>query len=256
MARKRFEYGPPGLPEYLNLPIAEGTLAGGVRQQKDVYATPANMSGRLISVRRETELPIWIEEMSADFSIQGVEAQSRRIRQFYPRAFQQPSLTITGRCANDRRFNEVAEFVRQSQVDALSIAESPLALDIPYLSTGKPERRHRGWRVRGYIENIQAGAQRFNPAPSFQFKFVISYSQYDESGNVGLIQDSRVEAAGREILTWLDVIQNNDDYFSGPAYLDTSGGDVVVVTSDDVKGSITDVQALPFINGDFFVIGS
>lgn len=61
---------------------------------------------------------------------------------------------------------------------------------------------NRGWVLKGYIQNIQAGAKRFDPAPQFQFQFLVSQMQD------GAWTDESVDVAGLKTLSWMDQFAN------------------------------------------------
>lgn len=61
---------------------------------------------------------------------------------------------------------------------------------------------NRGWTLKGYIKNIQAGAKRFDPAPQFEFQFLVSQMQD------GAWTDEAVDVAGLKTLSWMDQFAN------------------------------------------------
>lgn len=214
----RYEYKKKSGSMYLNNPIDQGQLA---TQFDNRVADEVSGTAKLLNRQSGEFLWLWIEDIKSDFAMSGKSAQSRVYNQFYPRSFNQPKFLIQGRLANDRQFNELAEFVRESQVGAIHYAEAPLSFQMPYRGlTGIPEdridyKRHSGWVVQGYIPKVQAGAKNHNPAPQFSFEYVFTYSKQD--GHVGLFQDGKIRAQGREIMSWMEVIKN-DSNFSGQGF--------------------------------------
>lgn len=217
--RYQYTFKPNG-SMFLNNPIDQGAIA---TQFDNRVADEVSGTIKLINRLNGDYLYVWVEEMGADFSLTGVTAQSRTYRQFYPRSFNQPHFSITGRASNDKRLNELSEFVRESQVAALHYAQAPLSLQMPYRGLRDVPadhidyKRHAGWALDGYVPKVRSGAERFNPAPEFSFDFIISFGQGDESGQVGLFQDGKVKSAGRRIMSWMDIIKNGED-FSGEGF--------------------------------------
>lgn len=167
------------------------------------------------------EVDFYIEEMSVDFAMGGKSAQSRRVREFFPRNFVQPSLMITGTAPSSYEFNRLAAFVRGTHLYAVSGRElraagvayrtvkdktgiTPLnTVRLHIESGGRNTRRnhkgrHRPWIVEGYVKNMQAGAEKENHAPQFSFEFVVANTI---SG--AIYKDSAVQA--RRILPWMDI---------------------------------------------------
>lgn len=170
-------------------------------------------------------IPLIIEEIETSFQMGGTTAQSAELRQFYPRNFVQPTLTVRGRMPNGFQYNRLASFVRVAQIAALgkrflrhsgTVRTSKSGTYIPTMlftvngSDDKLHARKRHWkgphkplRLEGYVKTIQAGAEHHNQAPPFEFEFVAAHSHF--SGSVGIYSDDRSE--GTEILPWIDIFE-------------------------------------------------
>ena len=176
------------------------------------------------------ELKLWIEDMVLNFSMSGTSGQSRYRRQFYPKAFNQPTMVVKGKMPNQYEYNRLAGFVRESHFDALNqtnrktfadgtqaqFDKKTLTLYIKNAGDNTPPKRnlkggHLVMAFEGYIKNIQAGAKKFQFAPDFQFEFVIAGSK--DTGAIGIYKDDIVQ--GSKIMSWMDVFKQN--HFSGSA---------------------------------------
>lgn len=211
-------------------------------------------SARFINVKGET-LDFWIEEIEAKFDMAGTTAQSQKVRQFFPHNMVQPSVTIRGRAPNSYQFNRLAAFVRVGQFEGLSGRELR-ALGVPvrnvtdrqgrsvviptlrliirngsgdaalagekYPFSGRTVKgRHQAWKLEGYVKAFKAGAQRFDPAPSFEFEYLIAESQgpSQDQPNVGIWSDTAV--AGDDIRPWADIFRDKGK--KGFVHFHTSG---------------------------------
>ena len=201
-------------------------------------ADPAGRSNGMISDQFGRKIYFWVEEMEASVNMAGSTSQSRRTRQFFPHNMNQPSFVIRGRCPDSYRFNQLAEFVRESQYASVSgkelramgssvsynnsrvsdtagnptgdsIFDPTVKLTIlgrPTNNTGNPfidgsdspnatKGKNHEWVMNGYIKNIQAGAKKFDPAPAFEFEFLVSQVK------VGLWTDADTKPT--ETLNWM-----------------------------------------------------
>jgi len=174
------------------LPIRKGY---GVRYISETDPSTNNYTAKLTD-QFNREIYFWIEDMDITININGSTGQSRSVRQFFPHNLSQPSITIRGRHADSYRRNLFAIFVRESQYNALSSRyysqddadfDPLIELSIngrksdedlrgeanPGSNTARKGRPHQ-WVAKGYIKNIQAGAKRFDPAPTFEFEFLVA----------------------------------------------------------------------------------
>ena len=201
-------------------------------------ANPVGRSNGMISDQFGRKIYFWVEEMEASVNMSGSTSQSRRTRQFFPHNMNQPSFVIRGRCPDSYRFNQLAEFVRESQYASVSGKElRAMGSSVPYNNsrisdssgnstgdsvfdptveltilgrptnnTGDPfidgaakptatKGKNHEWVMNGYIKNIQAGAKRFDPAPAFEFEFLVSQVK------VGLWTDAATKPT--ETLNWM-----------------------------------------------------
>lgn len=146
----------------------------------------------------QRQINLWITDLQADFSVSGDQAQSRMLREFFPRSFNDVTLTIIGNCANSQEFNRLALFVREAQWRALHALNTGAAnvnpmvtfvlhSNFPY-STNRTKGQHRPWNVSGYVQSMEAGAIAQNVAPEFAIQFIVAESSLH--GNTGLWADS------------------------------------------------------------------
>jgi len=213
-------------------------------------------SGMLIT-NNNNVLKLWIEDVVMDFSMSGSAGQSRYRKQFYPKAFNQPTMKVSGRMPNQFEYNKLASFIRESHFDALNqvnrnIGEvfadnkydtNTIRFFIKGTSSGtqtQPKRNLKGNHLplgfRGYIKNIAAGATKFEFAPQFKFDFVIASSV--DTGQVGIYSDTL--DLGTQIMSWMDLFKKyhfswkagqpmlDSGKVSPPDFSDQTSGDSLV----------------------------
>lgn len=231
MANKNTEYkwstGNTESPlEILNNPINTGYYVDKPNKSADKSET---WNGVLITTSGQ-ELKLWIEDLRLNFSMSGTMGQSRYRKQFYPKAFNQPSMMVRGKMPNQYEYNKLAAFIRESHFDALNqtnrktvsdgtkatFDKKTVTLRIKNAGEGpRPKRNLKGGHIvlafEGYIKNIEAGAEKFQFAPDFQFEFVVAGSK--DTGSIGIYKDDVVQ--GSKIMSWMDVFKK--DHFSGSA---------------------------------------
>lgn len=190
-----------------------------------------NWNGRLVD-QLGSSVDLWITEFDTSFAMGGSTGQSRYHRQFFPRNFTEPIVTVTGRVANTYEYNRLSAFVRRSHYYSLRADEfaadqkqtqgkvSGRHMDsgsaIPTVTLilrggGIPAAYnakgvHKPWVVDGYIKSMPAGAKHHDPAPEFKFEFIISQSQYVPA-TTGIYEDHLV--VGSQLLSWMDVFEKN-----------------------------------------------
>jgi|GEM_PF-3074247 len=191
----------------------------------------------ILSAAFGTDLKLWVYDVNMDFSISGSTGQSRYRREFYPKSFNQPTMTVKGQMANQFEYNRLAAFVRETHLEALT---SNSSLYITKQRQGRPKvsntassslqtvkllirrspkqmggvgkiRRnlkgaHRDIVLEGYIKNITAGAMKFNFAPEFQFDFIVAASYL--TGSVGIYDEDLV--VGSQLMNWNDQLKKNN----------------------------------------------
>lgn len=195
-------------------------------------------NGRMTNQYGET-IDFYVEEIEASFEMTGTTAQSRNVRQFMPHNIVQPVIMVTGRAPNNFQYNRLASFVRASQYAAINLGEATLETitgrSNPKVETvtllvkngkepgvfngkvgsGNTGRHVKGihvpWEVQGYIKKIQAGGERFNYAPKFQFEFSVAESNFKQGTiNMGMWEDVLVQ--GQELKPWLDWINKKGEF--------------------------------------------
>ena len=193
-----------------------------------------NWTARLIKTNNKY-LNLWVEEASIDFSMTGSTGQSRWKREFYPHSFDQPILKMAGIMPNQREYNKLAAFVRESHSEALNVngdirpqsnaseksniyykhygddATIPLPtvtlIMNPRSVEGRPRNQkggRKGMQLEGYIKSIAAGGTKFNFAPQFSIEFVIAQSD----GSKGIFGDNL--SSGSKITDWMTLFRKDD----------------------------------------------
>jgi len=177
-------------------------------------------------------MKLWVNEINIDFSLTGVTGQSRYRRQFFPRAFNQPKMTVSGTMPNQKEYNRLASFIRECHFAAVtgnqdlydnkdgnpdkarkgaSVSAQTITLLVkdsgPKVVKSAPRHTkggHLPLKVEGYITNIAAGATKFNFAPDFQFEFIPAYSTM-KADKIGIYED--VEDDGSQISSWMEIFR-------------------------------------------------
>lgn len=276
----------PTLSEFRNNRYSSGKIYGAHLPLHRGYGVAAfdfnpadkQPNGRMVNVKGE-KIDFYIEEIETGFEMAGTTAQSHRKRQFFPHNMVQPAITIRGRANNSFQYNRLASFVRVSQYQSLDTQQLrkegvPLrTLDtkvgtqiVPTLRLiirngsgrnalkggrypfgGKNVKgRHQGWILEGYVRNIAAGAKRHDPAPAFEFQFMVAESQQNGQ-NIGIWSDTAV--AGNAIKPWIEVFKSRgkkgfvrgDRIESGGVNGDTDFIDTVGDVIDDVIDGLEDL---------------
>jgi len=195
--------------------------------------TKDNWTIRLIKPNNKY-LNLWVEDASIDFSMHGSTGQSRWKREFYPHSFNQPVLKLMGRMPNQREYNKLAAFVRESHAEALRVnknltektnagVKSYAGTRIPLptvtlimnpryyyndraIDAKRSPRNQKGGRkgmeLEGYIKSIAAGSKKFEFAPQFEIQFIIASSK----GSVGIYDDKL--RAGSKITDWMTLFKD------------------------------------------------
>lgn len=190
-----------------------------------------NWNVRLIKPNKKY-LNLWVENAQIDFSMSGSTGQSRWRREFYPHSFNEPTLILTGYAPNQREYNKIAAFVRESHSEALNVGrlakvntsektkgdkETPTVTLLmkssnqDYKPRGQKGGR-RGMKLEGYIASIAAGAQKFQQAPKFEIAFIVAASD----GAVGIYNDTLT--TGSKITDWMTLFK--EDHFGAQSGTD------------------------------------
>lgn len=210
--------------KFLNRQIGPSTDTGYAVSVPNVSANDPNKNNwnvQLIKLNNKY-LNLWVEEASVDFSMSGKTGQSRYKREFYPHSFNEPTLRLVGKMPNQREYNKLAAFVRESHSEALHGSTNTtetsreqqkvyptvtlLMKSTDFLRQAQPRTQkgaHRGMKLEGYIKSIAAGATKFEFAPAFEIQFVVAAA----NGTVGIYEDTLV--AGSQIKSWMTLFKVN-----------------------------------------------
>lgn len=124
---------------------------------------------------------LWIDQFQPDFGITGMDAQSKYKADFYPRFLTAPRFSIRTQCFNQEQYNRIVKFIRTGMIRHLATditGKSLFELRIDDRRALNKYRRttkggYTGWALTGYIESVEAGAERFVNSPTLEFTFVL-----------------------------------------------------------------------------------
>jgi hypothetical protein len=181
------------------------------------------------------QVPLWIQEITADFSLTGNTAQSMTKRDFYAHNFTQPSFNFRGQTFNEAQYGYLTEFIRRAQVRQLLEIGNPkgdwekrgfLRIVVPKagfvpqrvrirrkgkqgpVTWRRKNRSQRGERdhmiITGYIKAIQRRHERFVNAPEWNFEFITARML------AGPFSDSPVRSEKlRDIKDWTEFLRGD-----------------------------------------------
>lgn len=178
-----------------------------------------NWNVQLIKLNKKY-LNLWVDSAGIDFSLSGNTGQSRYKREFYPHSFNEPTLVMRGRMPNQREYNKLAAFVRESHSEALNVNRNyneksggtkpyptvTLIMKSNVQQKGQPRNQkggHMGMKLEGYIKSIAAGNQKFDFAPEFEIQFIVAASD----GTVGIYEDTL--DAGSQTISWMTLFKEH-----------------------------------------------
>lgn len=140
--------------------------------------------------------PIWVYDLTSDFSLTGTTGQSVGKRDFYARNFNQPVYNFSGQTHNEHDYGRLVEFVRDAQEACVFSPKRTImqvlinghrGADEVILHPGTDRARRapivRGQRgrrpplgVQGYVNTIRRAHKRWVNAPEYQLQFIIQRS--------------------------------------------------------------------------------
>jgi hypothetical protein len=155
-------------------------------------------------------LYLWVHDINIDFTRGGSYGQSRYRRQFFPKAFNQPTMTVSGRAPNQYQYNLMAAFMRESHTEALS-GSSKQTIRIVLKGAGRDNPKnqsnikggHKPLIFEGYLKTIDAGAQKFNYAPEYSFEVILAASTL--TGKIGIYEDTL--GGGSGAVSWMSMFK-------------------------------------------------
>jgi len=193
---------------------------------------------------------IFVQEVTADFTLSATSAQGPFKRDLYPHNFVQPSYTINCQSPNQEHRARVAEFIRRSQLRSMQglgllklfipAAGDNVVTIVRYVnkrtkrtSTSRIVRNQKGARsalaLEGYVQNVARGAERFVNAPDYTFNFIVARSL------AGPFQDDPVKTSSlTDVKTWNQLLTGN--FVTDP----DSSKDNLVHTTDEVSSNTND----------------
>lgn len=170
----------PGAGDVPN-PLTQGYFVTTPATAPDVDGKLANGANAFLEDSRGNRIGMWVNDISADFSLAGSTAQGPTRRDFYPHNFTQPSVKIKGQTTNNYEYNRLAEFIRHTHRDALSVSSDGVIVSFVLLtpdSVRQPARpimrgRHRTVELTGFVRASKRGATRFVTAQDYELEFVV-----------------------------------------------------------------------------------
>lgn len=147
-----------------------------------MQATDAGANCYLVDESDNTHILLHVVEVTTNFALNGSTGQSNLKRDFYPRNFQQVSWSFTCQAPSQRHMGRIAEFIHKSQRNCVR-GDSLMGLVFPRgglrRTAATPNHdgmkgTHMGLSMAGYIQGIDRVHERFEPAPTYSFDFVVS----------------------------------------------------------------------------------
>jgi hypothetical protein len=125
-----------------------------------------------------------ITSIEQPLSLDGATAQSRKFRQFYPRAHMPGDITVNGICQSQEEYQRLAYFIRHNQWAILGTPtgnfqrQNQVAVNRMLLLDVPTENNH--WR--GYIKTFGMTKKGVHdPAPTYTFSFVVIFDDLSEN---------------------------------------------------------------------------
>lgn len=188
--------------------IDKGLLVNKPDMRPDSGGERREGANGLLRDSKGRSVGLWINDISADFSMVGSTAQSKRKRSFYPHNFAQPMLVIAGQTPNQYQHARLAEFIRKSQLEATLSDLNVLQLTVLAGGDAKARTtrgRHIGIDVKGYIDRGTRTAEVGVQAPPFSFNFIIT-----EANKLLGMDDEPVRKL--QFKSIMDVVENPGEY--------------------------------------------
>lgn len=172
--------GQDGVPQPQNS-IRDGYFVTTPAVAPDDGGKPANGANAFLEDASGARVGMWVNDISADFELAGSTAQGPTRRDFYPHNFSQPSIKIKGQTTNSYEYNRLAEFIRSTHRDALSVSSDGVIVSFVCLmpsSVKQPNRpvmrgRHRTVELTGFVKASKRGATRFVTAHEYELEFIV-----------------------------------------------------------------------------------
>lgn len=183
---------------------------------------------------RGAEVPLWVQEVTIDFSMSGQTAQSSRTRTFFAHNFQQPAFGINCQFPTQEAMAEVAQLVRRAHKGL----ESAMFLEV----LGKRGPTHRNLKgasqnlaAEGYVLSFPREHMQHVYAPELTFGFTVERMISPHQWG-----DSPVKI--RKLKSWHDIVESvmkhdpNAGFTADPdANLGISG---VAGSTDNPRGAL------------------
>jgi hypothetical protein len=151
----------------------------------------------------QTRALLHVTAIETNLSLSGSTGQSVLTRDFYPRNFVQPAFTIICIAPGQEALGKIAEFVHDAQRDSVRTGQV-MGLSIPRGGLKHTSDGMRGVRsalnATGYIRTMPRSHKRHDPAPVYQFEFVIA------SMKDGIFKDTPYKAY--KLAKWSDIVDD------------------------------------------------
>lgn len=214
----------------------------------DTTAKKNTSSGYFKATLTDFQINVWVTEITAEFSLSGSVGQSRMLREFFPRSFNDITVRISGNVASSYEYNRLALFFREHQWNALNTIGQQQNADPTvtfHLDDNTPsgfanaqrgtKGAHKEWEITGYVKSMAAGATAHEVAPAFVIDFIVVASTF--GGGLGLWEDDAIKLpAFKDFLLLVNIAEK--------AARATGAGFI----SNPVDGKVTALQTQGAIN--------
>jgi hypothetical protein len=194
---------------------------------------------------------LWVMEVEQTHELSGSTYQSQYYQHFYGKSYAPGPVTVNGRVPTQAHYDALAEFIRKHQLLLINQPGASNLLNpnpsdpysLPLLTLAVPSE---GLNLEGYVTGFQGGAKRFNPAPPFNFDFVVINDAHSVGVNVSSVAHNAFFFKGWNQLT--GEILTTDDRASDPDPI--TGDDEPATPTPPAK--VPDPFAIPSPNDPFF----
>jgi hypothetical protein len=128
---------------------------------------PTNNDPKNTLPQNTESFDLWVTEVMYGYGLTGSNAPSRFYNKFYSQYFRKDPIQVKGICKDESEYNELAKFIRETQVNATIDHNNLFLLQIP----------GAGIRSIGMVSGFQSGISSNNQgipiAPEFNFEFIV-----------------------------------------------------------------------------------
>lgn len=217
----------PGGTDYVN------TSQGYDNTSQATYPSAADFGASGYLLRSDGAFyHLWISDITCDFGVAGTTGQSRMVREWFPKSFNDVTLHITGNVASNSQYMQLAAYIREHQWLALAnintghTADQRLEFGLynsyggvggwpggnvpatPVMRAGSyggmqaanSKGAHLPWIIKGYVMSIATGAKAGEVAPPFEIDVVVT-----DSAGTGIWNDTS-QLGGSQLNSILQIL--------------------------------------------------